>query len=77
MASNVHEEAVSSQKGGKSPQLYGRLEKPPAGRVANFWRTWSEDDRPMEQAVTCADAKGEIVAKEVTVPPTNGLSKIS
>ena len=38
---------------------------------ADFWKTWSKYDRPMEHAVTWADVNAKIALKEVA-PFTDG-----
>ena len=41
--------------------------------LAEFWRAWSEYNRPIQQAVTWADVKSNIVVKEVAAPATTSF----
>ena len=42
-----------------------------AAQVAALWKAWSKYDTPMEQAVTWADVKANIVVKQVAAPVAN------
>ena len=58
--------------GRKSPQGLRVLQ----GHLAEFWKVWSEYGRPIEQPVTWADVKSNIVVKEVADPATSRSWKI-
>ena len=57
MANNVHEEVVSSQQGGKSPQGIGR--HPTLEKLIALWK--AEQDRLRRQAVAWIDVNGNIM----------------
>ena len=66
----MSEEDASSQVESHR-RLYGGLRGRTPEGLAYFWKAWSEYDQPMEQAVTWADVKANIVEKELAASATN------
>ena len=52
------------------------MESPTPEELAEFWKVWSEYDRPIEQAVTWADVKSNIVAEGLAAQATSSSWKI-
>ena len=68
MANNVHEADVSSHKVGSHRRVLGGLT---LEELEALWRAWSEQDRPVRQALTWAVVKATIVEQQVALPVTS------
>ena len=71
MTNSVHEEGAGSHKVGSHRRAYGGARSHTLEQLAEFGKVWSVYDRPMEQAVTWADVKSDIVVREVGAPATS------
>ena len=70
MANNVHKQDVGSHKVGSHCRVCGGLRSRTLEEIADFWKTWSECDRPIERAVTWAHVKANIVMRWQLLIPT-------
>ena len=71
MTNNVREEDAGSHKVGSHRRAYGGARSHTLEQLAEFGKVWSVYDRPMDQAVTWADVKSDIVVREVAAPATS------
>ena len=55
----MHKDDEGPPQGEKSSQSLP-VRKEPYSCLHEIWKLWSEHDRPMEQAVTCADVKSSM-----------------